>query len=158
MNHSEVERKFLVLNNDFIKEAYDSKRIVQGFLSSVPERTVRVRLLGDQGFITVKGLGNASGTTRFEWEKEISQQEAEQLLEICEPGIIDKQRYFVKAAEHIFEIDVFKSDNEGLIIAEVELSEEDEQFEKPLWLGEEVTGKKAYYNSALAKNPFKNWA
>ena len=157
MNNTEIERKFLVLNQEFKKEAFKKERIVQGFLSSVPERTVRVRLIADVGFITVKGIGNESGTTRFEWEREISRQEAESLLEICEPGIIDKERYFVELGGHIFEIDEFALDNEGLVMAEVELKHEDDLFEKPHWLGEEVTGQKKYYNSSLIKNPFEHW-
>ncbi|MDN3642314.1 CYTH domain-containing protein [Lutimonas halocynthiae] len=157
MKNLEIERKFLILNNDFKKESYKKERIIQGFLSSVPERTVRVRLTGDAGFITVKGIGNEAGTTRFEWEREISKQEAESLLEICEAGIIDKERYYVKAGEHIFEIDEFELDNKGLVMAEVELKNEEDSFEKPKWLGEEVTGQKKYYNSSLVKNPFQNW-
>ena len=157
MKNTEIERKFLVLNDEFKKEAFKNERIIQGFLCSVPERTVRVRLLGEQGFLTVKGIGNESGTTRFEWERGISRQEAESLLEICEPGTIDKERYFVKVGEHIFEIDEFALDNKGLVMAEVELKTEEDSFEKPNWLGEEVTGQKKYYNSSLVKNPFRNW-
>lgn len=157
MKNLEIERKFLLCNDDFKKESFKKERIIQGFLSSVPERTVRIRLIADVGFITVKGIGNESGTTRFEWEREISKQEAEKLLEICEEGIIDKERYFVKAGEHIFEIDEFELDNKGLVMAEVELKNEEDLFEKPKWLGEEVTGQKKYYNSSLVKNPFQNW-
>ena len=157
MKNTEIERKFLVLNDEFKKEAFKNERIIQGFLCSVPERTVRVRLLGEQGFLTVKGIGNESGTTRFEWEREISRQEAESLLEICEPGIIDKERYFVQVGEHIFEIDEFALENKGLMMAEVELKNEEDSFEKPYWLGEEVTGQNKYYNSCLVKNPFRNW-
>lgn len=157
MKDLEIERKFLLRNDDFKKEAFRKERIVQGFLSSVPERTVRIRLIADTGFITVKGIGNASGTTRFEWEKEISKKEAESLLKICETGIIDKERYFVKVGAHTYEVDDFGLDNKGLVMAEVELSSEHELFEKPTWLGEEVTGQKKYYNSSLVKNPYRNW-
>jgi adenylate cyclase len=157
LKNKEIERKFLVLNHEFKKEAFKKERIIQGFLSSVPERTVRIRLIADSGFITVKGIGNESGTTRFEWEREISRQEAESLLEICEPGIIDKERYFVQLGGYIFEIDEFALDNKGLVMAEVELKNEDDSFEKPHWLGEEVTGQKKYYNSSLVKYPFRNW-
>ena len=157
MKNTEIERKFLVLNDEFKKDAFKKERIIQGFLSSVPERTVRVRLIADKGFLTVKGIGNQSGTTRFEWEREISKQEAENLLEICEPGRIDKERYFVEYGRHIFEVDEFAQQNEGLLMAEVELENEDDSFEKPEWLGEEVTGQKKYYNSNLVKNPFQNW-
>jgi adenylate cyclase len=152
----EIERKFLVAG-DFKAEVSKSTRIIQGYLSSVPERTVRVRVKGEKGFITIKGIGNQSGASRFEWEKEIPTAEAEQLLAICEPGVIDKTRYLVKSGEHTFEVDEFYGDNEGLTVAEVELSSVDEQFARPAWLGKEVTGDKRYYNSSLACNPFCKW-
>lgn len=152
----EIERKFLVAG-DFKAEVFKSTRIIQGYLSSVPERTVRVRVKGDKGFLTIKGIGSQSGVSRFEWEKEIPTEEAQQLLAICEPGVIDKTRYLVKAGEHTFEVDEFYGDNDGLVVAEVELSSEDEAFAKPAWLGEEVTGDVKYYNSMLMKNPYKNW-
>ena len=153
----EIERKFLVKDDSFKKDAFKSTRIVQGYLSSVPERTVRVRIKGDKGYLTVKGIGNESGASRFEWEIEIPKQDAENLLKICEPGVIDKTRYLVKAGNHTFEVDEFYGDNEGLVVAEVELHSENESFEKPAWLGEEVTGDPRYYNSMLMKNPYKNW-
>lgn len=152
----EIERKFLVVG-EFKSLAVKSTRITQGYLSSVPERTVRVRLKGDKGFITIKGIGNDSGASRFEWEKEIPVEEVNELLKICEPGVIDKTRFLVKVEEHIFEVDEFYGENEGLIVAEVELTSEDEAFEKPEWLGEEVTGDVKYYNSMLMKTPYKNW-
>lgn len=152
----EIERKFLV-SGDFKSDAFKATRITQGYLSSVPERTVRVRVKGDKGFITIKGIGNASGASRFEWEKEIPVEDVKALLEICEPGVIDKTRYLVKAGEHTYEVDEFYGDNEGLTVAEVELSDENEAFDKPSWLGEEVTGDAKYYNSMLMKNPYKNW-
>lgn len=147
----------MVLNDDFKEHSHKELRIVQGFLSSVPERTVRVRIMGERGYLTVKGIGNESGTTRFEWEKEISYKEAQTLLALCEPGIIDKKRYFVNSGAHQFEVDVFGLDNQGLIIAEIELGMEDEAFIKPSWVGEEVTGQIQFYNSSLTKSPFKNW-
>ncbi|MCR9183125.1 MAG: CYTH domain-containing protein [Flavobacteriaceae bacterium] len=153
----EIERKFLVTTEAFKQEAIKKTRIVQGFLNTHPERTVRVRIKGDQGFLTVKGISNKAGTTRTEWETAISVADAEALLELCEPGIIDKTRYEVKAGVHIFEVDVFSGENEGLIVAEVELKSEDESFQKPEWLGKEVTGELKYYNSQLSLNPFKNW-
>ncbi len=157
MSTFEIERKFLLKSNDFKAEAFKIESISQGFLSSVPERTVRIRIMGNKAFITVKGIGNNSGTTRFEWEKEISHMEAKELLKICEPGIITKTRYFVKNKKHIFEIDEFCGENEGLAIAEIELAFENEKFNKPDWLGDEVTGEIKYYNSYLSKNPFKKW-
>lgn len=154
---NEIEKKFLVKGN-FKDRAASATRIVQGYLSSVPERTVRVRIKGDKGYITIKGIGNVSGATRYEWEKEIPVNEVEELLKICEPGVIDKTRYNVKAGNHTFEVDEFYGENQGLVVAEIELSSETESFEKPDWLGEEVTGDKKYYNSMLMKNPFTKWS
>jgi adenylate cyclase len=153
----EIERKFLVLTHDFKNEAVTQKRIAQGYLNSNPERTVRVRTKGNQGFLTIKGKSNESGTSRMEWEKEISVADAEQLLALCEKGSIDKIRYEVKVGNHIFEIDEFFGDNAGLVIAEVELSDENESFEKPNWLGKEVTGDERYYNAYLSNNPYAAW-
>lgn len=153
----EIERKFLVKSDAFKAEAATKTRITQGYLSSIPERTVRVRVKGDKGFLTIKGIGNGSGASRYEWEKEIPVADVNQLLKICEPGVIDKTRFNVKIGEHTFEVDEFYGDNEGLVVAEVELAAEDENFKKPNWLGEEVTGQVKYYNSMLMKDPFKNW-
>lgn len=153
----EIERKFLVISDDFIAESFYQSRIVQGYLSSVPERTVRVRIKGEKGFLTVKGKGNESGMSRLEWEKEIQLNEAEMLLSICEKGVIDKIRYEVRKGNYVFEVDVFSDENDGLIIAEIELNSESETFEKPDWLGEEVTNDEKYYNAYLSRNPYKNW-
>ncbi len=152
----EIERKFLV-RGDFKAGVTKATRITQGYLSSVPERTVRVRVKGDKGYITVKGIGSDSGASRFEWEKEIPVEDVRELLKICEPGVIDKTRYLVPAGRHTFEVDEFYGDNEGLVVAEVELSSEDEEFVRPEWLGEEVTGDARYYNSMLMKKPYKTW-
>lgn len=153
----EIERKFLVLNHSFIQQANNSSRIVQGYLSSHPERTVRIRIKGNKGYLTIKGEGNFSGTTRLEWETEMPIEEAEKLMPLCENGVIDKIRYEIPLGKHIFEVDVFSGQNEGLIIAELELSSENEPYEKPIWLGEEVTGNVKYYNAFLSNNPFCNW-
>lgn len=152
----EIERKFLV-KGDFKSEVFKSTRITQGYLSSVPERTVRVRVKGEKGFITIKGIGNESGASRYEWEKEIPVEEVRELLKICEPGVIDKTRYLVKNGEFTFEVDEFYGDNDGLTVAEIELPDEQAQFNRPAWLGEEVTGDVRFYNSMLMKNPYKNW-
>ena len=154
----EIERKFLV-NGDFKAEAYLSTRIVQGYLSSVPGRIVRVRVKGDKGYITIKGQTNDTGVSRFEWEKEIPMDEALSLLELAEPGIIDKTRSLVKNTDgqHVWEVDEFHGDNEGLIMAEIELAAEDEPFDKPDWIGKEVTGDLRYYNSMLKAYPYKTW-
>ncbi|MFV8324587.1 CYTH domain-containing protein [Flavobacterium sp. ZS1P14] len=153
----EIERKFLVKDDSFKAAAFTQNHIAQGYLSSVPERTVRVRLKGEKGFLTIKGISNESGLSRFEWEKEIPAEEAKKLLLLCEKGVIDKTRFEVKSGDHVYEVDVFYGENEGLIIAEIELSSETETFEKPSWLGEEVTNNKRYYNSYLSNNPYKNW-
>lgn len=154
---NEIERKFLVTSTEFLSESIRSNRIVQGYLNSNPERTVRIRIKGTEGFITIKGKGNESGTTRFEWEKEIEVTEAEQLLLLCEDGVIDKVRYEIPFGKHLYEVDVFEGDNKGLIIAEIELENENESFEKPNWLGEEVTGDDRYYNASLSVSSYKNW-
>lgn len=152
----EIERKFLVKGpfKPFVKK---ETRIVQGYLCSVPERTVRVRIKGDKGFLTIKGIGNASGASRYEWESEISVEDAKNLLVICEPGVIDKTRFLVEVQNHTYEVDEFYADNDGLTVAEIELNSEEESFEKPEWLGQEVTGDVKYFNSMLMKNPYKNW-
>ncbi len=154
--NKEIERKFLVCG-EYKDKAHKATRIVQGYLSSAPGRTVRVRLKGDKGFITVKGASSASGMSRFEWEKEIGADEAEALLGLCEAGAIDKTRHLVEYCGHIFEVDEFHGENDGLTIAEIELRAEDEQFGKPDWLGEEVTGDIHYYNSYLSAHPFMTW-
>jgi CYTH domain-containing protein len=153
----EIERKFLVLSEAFKKEAFQHTRIVQGFLNTDPERTVRVRIRGEKAYLTVKGISNEAGTIRTEWEKEIDVSEAEKLIKLCEESVIEKERYEVQVGDHVFEVDEFFGKNSGLIIAEIELSSENERFEKPSWLGKEVTGDIKYYNSQLSKKPFETW-
>ena len=152
----EIERKFLV-SGDFKSFAFAQSRIMQGYICSARGRTVRVRIRDDKGYLTIKGASNESGTSRYEWEKELPLSEAEELMKLCEPGIIDKTRYLVKAGEHTFEVDEFYGENEGLVMAEVELKDENENFIKPAWLGEEVTGDVKYYNSMLMKHPYTKW-
>lgn len=153
----EIERKFLV-KGDYKPFVTTETRIIQGYLSSARERTVRVRIKGDKGFITIKGIGNESGASRYEWEKEIPVEDAGELLKLCEPGIIDKTRYIVPERSGLkFEVDEFHGDNEGLTVAEIELPAEDQPFEKPGWLGDEVTGDLKYYNAVLVNHPYKNW-
>ncbi len=153
----EIERKYLVTSLEFKNEYYTKNEIAQGYLSSNPERTVRVRIKGNKGYLTIKGIGNESGASRFEWEKEIELNEAKQLLKLCEKGVIEKTRYEVKSGNHIIEVDEFHGDNNGLIIAEIELENEHDSIEKPHWLGIEVTNDERYYNSYISLNPFKNW-
>ncbi|TBN02460.1 CYTH domain-containing protein [Hyunsoonleella flava] len=153
----EIERKFLVTSAQYKADATTKTRIIQGFLNTDKERTVRIRLKGESGFLTVKGKSSEDGLSRFEWEKEISKIDAEALLKLCEPTIIDKIRYEIHVDSHIFEVDEFFGENEGLVIAEVELTTENETIQKPDWLGEEVTRQIKYYNSQLSKQPYKTW-
>ncbi|MFT5750573.1 MAG: adenylate cyclase [Flavobacteriales bacterium] len=153
----EIERKFLVLSDAFKKEAQTTTRITQGYLSTDPERTVRVRIKGATGYLTIKGKSNESGTTRVEVEEEIAFAKAETLLSLCLPGVIDKTRHEVSSGNHLWEVDEFYGDNQGLIVAEIELNDENESFEKPKWLGTEVTGDKKYYNSQLSAHPYQHW-
>ena len=153
----EIERKFLVTSAAFKKESVKQTRIIQAYLNTHPERSVRIRIKGNKGILTIKGKGNASGASRFEWEKEIPLVDAEALLPLCEKGSIHKTRYEIPAGKHTFEVDEFYDENEGLTIAEVELQDENEVFDKPDWLGEEVTGIKKYYNSQLILNSYTNW-
>ncbi|MFI8377701.1 CYTH domain-containing protein [Leeuwenhoekiella sp. NPDC079379] len=153
----EIERKFLVKSDVFKNEAFSQSEIKQGYLNSNPSRAVRIRIRNDKGYLTIKGKSDKSGTTRFEWEKEINITEANELLLLCEPGAISKTRYEVKVGEHTYEVDEFYDDNQGLKLAEIELKNPDEEFIKPDWLGDEVTGDVRYYNSQLSKNPFTRW-
>lgn len=152
----ETERKFLI-TGEFRHEKYICSKIKQAYISSVPDRTVRIRISENRGYITIKGGSDLSGMCRFEWEKEISVKEAEDLLLLCEPGIIEKTRYRIQKGKHTFEVDEFAGSNTGLMIAEIELADEDEEFEKPEWLGKEVTSDPRFYNSYLSKNPFNKW-
>ncbi len=145
----EIERKFLVKNTDFMSEAAKQTRIIQAFLNRNPHRTVRVRIKGEKAFLTIKGIGNSSGTSRFEWEKEITVAEAEALLPLCEDGMIEKVRYEVPFDGFLWEVDVFSGKHTGLIIAEIELNDENQTFSVPNWIGDEVTGNPKYYNSNL---------
>jgi adenylate cyclase len=153
----EIERKFLVTSDAFKSDALRKNHIAQGYLNSTPERTVRVRIKGDTGYLTIKGKSNETGVSRFEWEKEIPLAEAKALLQHCEKGIIEKIRYEVQVGKHLFEVDEFFGENEGMLIAEVELKSESEFYEKPNWLGDEVTQDQRYYNSYISKHPFTSW-
>ena len=153
----EIERKFLVVNDSYKQMAYSFSRITQGYICSARGRTVRVRIRDGKGYLTIKGPAEEGGLSRYEWEKEISLVEAEELMKLCEPGMIDKTRYLVQSGNHTFEVDEFYGDNEGLVVAEVELKCENEPFEKLSFIGKEVTGDVKYYNSYLMKSPYKNW-
>ena len=154
MSGMEIERKFMVRGNSYRQLAYASDRIKQGYICSGHGRTVRVRLRGGRGYLTIKGPSLDGGLSRYEFEKEIT---PEQLFRLCEPGIIDKTRYLVKSGQHTFEVDEFYGENEGLVMAEVELSAPDEPYEKPVFIGKEVTGDRRFYNSHLRVNPFSAW-
>ena len=152
----EIERKFLV-KGDFSKQVSKSERIMQGYICSQPGRTVRIRIRGEEGFLTIKGASDENGLSRYEFEQKIPPADAEELLKLCEPGIINKTRYLVKAGEHTFEVDEFHGENEGLIMAEIELKTENENFIKPAWLDKEVIGDDRYYNAMLTKYPYTKW-
>lgn len=154
----EIERKFLVCG-DYSKEVFESHHIVQGYLCHVTGKTVRVRILDGKAILTIKGPSDSSGIGRFEWEKEITLQDAEDLLTIAEPGLVDKTRHLVRNLDgvHVWEIDEFHGDNEGLVVAEIELGSADEDFIRPEWLGEEVSMDRRYFNSSLIRHPFKDW-
>lgn len=152
----EIERKFLV-TGEYKSQAFAHSRIVQGYICSARGRTVRVRLRDGRGYLTIKGASDAAGMSRYEWEKEISREEAEELMKLCEEGVIDKTRYLVRSGSHVFEVDEFYGDNEGLVMAEVELVSEDEPFDRPAFIGREVTGDVRYYNSQLMKHPYREW-
>lgn len=154
----EIERKFLVKDDSYKELAYAVSRISQGYISSARGRTVRVRIRDEKGYLTIKGPSNAAGTSRYEWEKEIPVEEARELMCLCEPGMIDKSRYLVRAGRNVWEVDEFYGDNEGLTVAEVELADESEAVEPPAFVGEEVTGQVRYYNSFLMKSPYRTWA
>ena len=152
----EIERKFLVVG-EFRDQAYSHSRIRQGYISSGNGKTVRVRIRDDRGYLTIKGPSDQAGLARYEFETEIPLTDAEDLMKLCEPGIIDKTRYLVRSGDHVFEVDEFYGDNEGLVMAEVELHSEDEAFQKPAFIGPEVTGDRRYYNAHLRRNPYKLW-
>lgn len=153
----EIERKFLVNAPGYRKGATSRLRMVQGFLSADPDRTVRVRCIGDHGFLTIKGRTFDQGTSRPEWEYEIPLREAEELLSLCIPSPVEKVRYQVPCDGHTFEVDEFLGANQGLVLAEVELTDRAEEFTRPAWLGKEVTGDPRYYNSQLSQNPYSLW-
>ena len=153
----EIERKFLVLDDSYKHEAFSNSHIRQGYICSDRGRTVRIRIRDEHAYITIKGPSLNGGLSRYEFEQEIPFDDAEKLMTLCDPGIIDKTRWLIKSGSHTFEVDEFHGDNDGLIVAEVELGSEDEGFEKPHFIGKEVTGDRRYYNSQLRHNPYKLW-
>ena len=152
----EIERKFLV-DGDFKSKSFKEYPIKQGYLAISDSNVVRIRVRGDEGFITIKSATFEGSITRNEWEYKIPVAEADEMLLLCKDSVIEKKRYNVQVGDHVFEVDEFYGDNEGLLLAEVELNSEDELFERPEWLGEEVTGDIRYYNSYLSEKPFSKW-
>ena len=153
----EIERKFLVLDDSYKNLATSSSHIKQGYIYSGKGKTIRVRIRDESGYLTIKGPSDKAGLCRYEWEKEVDLHDAEELMRLCEPGIIDKTRYIIPSGKHTFEVDEFFGENQGLVMAEVELVSEEEPFEKPPFIGKEVTGDRRYYNSHLRENPYSRW-
>ena len=153
----EIERKFLVKDDSYKQMASSFSHIIQGYICRTTGRTVRVRLRDEKAYLTIKGPSPDGGLSRYEWEHEIPSREALELMQLCERGVIDKVRYLVPYGRHTFEVDEFFGANEGLVMAEVELGAVDEAFERPPFLGEEVTGDRRYYNSCLTASPYKDW-
>ena len=153
----EIERKFLVSNVQMcLAKATASFAIFQGYLSIDPARTVRLRIQDNHAFLTIKGASSSDGTTRFEWEKQLSLNDANNLLPLCLPGSIQKTRYHVPFNEYLFEVDVFEAALSGLVLAEIELKSSDQKIELPNWIGLEVTGDRRYYNSYLPQHGLPN--
>ena len=156
MIHREIERKFLV-DGEFRHLAYDCTHIEQGYFATEPGKTVRVRIRGDKGFLTSKGPSGKDGLSRYEFETEIPLEDAHEMMKLCMPGKVDKNRYLIKNGKHTVEVDEFFGDNEGLLLAEIELGSEEEEYERPDFLGDEVTGDKRYYNKYMLKHPYCEW-
>lgn len=157
MSGLEIERKFLVKHGGaFKREASSVSHIQQGYIPA-DGATVRVRVRDDKAYLTIKGKSRDGGMTRYEFEKEITLDEASQLMKLCKGGVIDKHRYLVGSGGHTFEVDEFHGANDGLVMAEVELGSEDEAFEKPGFIGPEVTGDRHFYNSYMLANPYSVW-
>lgn len=153
----EIERKFLVRDDSYKHESFSSSHIRQGYLCSERGKTIRVRIRDEQAYLTIKGPSVDGGLSRYEFEYEIPLDDAEKLMTLCEPGLIDKRRWLVKSGDHVFEVDEFFGDNEGLVMAEVELRTANEEPKMPHFIGQEVTGDRRYYNSQLRRNPYRSW-
>ncbi len=149
----EIERKFLI-KGDFLPFVKKEERIVQAYLCASPERTVRIRIKGEKGYLTIKGPSNGNGFAHKEFEYEIPVEDAEEMLPLCSSGRIEKTRHYAEYKDYTYEVDVFHGAHEGLILAELELESENQLYEKPDWLGDEVTGNKHYYNAYLATHPY----
>ena len=153
----EIERKFLVTSTAYKKAAYNFYDMVQGYIAHEKGNSVRVRITNTEAVMTIKGPSDSKGMSRYEWNHQIPVEDAKELLKLSQGGVIEKRRYLVHSGPHVFEIDEFYGDNEGLVIAEVELQSENKTFEKPSFVGKEVTGDRRYYNAYLTTNPYKSW-
>lgn len=153
----EIERKYLVLDSSYKHEAYSSSHIRQGYICSERGRSVRIRIRDEHAYLTIKGPSLDGGLSRYEFEQQIPFDDAQKLMSLCEPGIIDKTRWLVRSGEHIFEVDEFHADNDGLVVAEVELNDPTETPLLPHFIGQEVTGDRRYYNSQLRRHPYTQW-
>lgn len=153
----EIERKFLVKSDEYRSDAFKVQLLSQAYLNNNPEKSVRVRIVDNEGFITIKGPSYDGGLSRFEWEKKISIDEAVELMKLCGDQLILKKRYFVKHNKIILEVDEFLNNNKGLVVAEVELKTASQKIVLPDWIAEEVTGVNKYYNLSLVNNPFNSW-
>ena len=156
MVHQEIERKFLV-KGDWKPFADSKTHIEQGYFATEPGRTVRVRIRDDKGYLTIKGPSRGNDIARYEFEREIPLEDAREMMGLCMPGRVDKDRYLIKSGKHVIEVDEFFGENEGLVLAEIELESEDEAYEKPDFLGKEVTGDYHYYNKYMLRRPYKLW-
>ena len=154
--HTEIERKFLV-TGEFKQFAYHHSHIEQGSFATDPGRTVRIRIRDEKAYLTIKGPSVNEGLSRYEFEIEIPVDDAKMMMTMCMPGQIVKDRYLIRSGKHIVEVDEFAGDNEGLVIAEIELESEDEAYMKPDFLGKEVTGDVRFYNKYLSKHPYNSW-
>ncbi|WP_124979220.1 CYTH domain-containing protein [Nonlabens xiamenensis] len=152
----EIERKFLLKDPGILRDL-EGSRVIQGYLSSDPDRAVRIRIIGDQGLLTIKGASSEDGLSRYEWERNIGVKDAQELLKLSLPGGIDKTRYKIKVDAHTWEVDAFHGPNEGLFLAEIELNSTTEKFVRPDWLGEEVTGQRRFYNAYINSKPYCTW-
>ena len=154
--HNEIERKFIV-KGEFKHLAFNKTHIEQGYFQTAPGRTVRIRIRDEKAYLTIKGP-STTGLSRYEFETEIPMDDAHEMMKLCMPGRVNKNRWLVKSGKHVVEVDEFFEENEGLVMAESELESEDEEYIKPAFLGDEVTGDYHYYNKYLTKQPYKTWA
>lgn len=153
---TEIERKFLVVG-EFKHLAHNRTHIEQGYFLTEPGKTVRIRIRDDKAYLTIKGPSDKAGLARYEFETEVSIEDGRELMKLCMPGKVQKDRWLIENGKHTIEVDEFFGDNEGLVMAEIELSDENEEYVKPAFLGKEVTGDKRFYNKYMLRRPYKLW-